>query len=94
VRASVSHEDQVPFIGRKGVPTQNVMTTCSFDMQFTFVWAGWEGSAHDTRIFLEAIDNPRIKFPKPPEGTYRTIITFKHIYIFNMFILYFLLHLI
>jgi hypothetical protein len=40
-----------------------------FDMQFTFVWAGWEGSAHDTRIFLEAIDNPRIKFPKPPEGS-------------------------
>ena len=26
-------------------------------------------SAHDTRIFLEAIDNPRIKFPKPPEGS-------------------------
>ena len=52
MRASVSHEDQVPFIGRKGVPTQNVMATCSFDMQFTFVWAGWEGSAHDTRIFF------------------------------------------
>jgi hypothetical protein len=45
------------------------MAACSFDMQFTFVWAGWEGSAHDTRIFLEAIDNPRIKFPKPPEGS-------------------------
>jgi hypothetical protein len=44
------------------------MAACSFDMQFTFVWAGWEGSAHDTRIFLEAIDNPCIKFPKPPEG--------------------------
>jgi hypothetical protein len=58
----------VPFIGRKGVPTQNVMVACSFDMQFTFVWAGWEGSAHDTRIFLEAIDNPNINFPKPPEG--------------------------
>jgi len=62
VRASVSHEDQVPFIGRKGVPTQNVMAACSFDMQFTFVWAGWEESAYDTRIFLEAIDNPRINF--------------------------------
>jgi hypothetical protein len=32
------------------------------------VWAGWEGSAHDTRIFLEAIDSSNIKFPKPPEG--------------------------
>jgi hypothetical protein len=69
VRVCVSFENQIPFIGRKGVPTQNVMAACSFDMQFTFVWAGWEGSAHDTRIFLEAIDNPRIKFPKPPEGS-------------------------
>jgi hypothetical protein len=38
-------------------------------MQFTFVWAGWEGSAYDTQIFLEAINNPRIKFPKPLEGS-------------------------
>jgi hypothetical protein len=44
------------------------MAACSFDMQFMFVWVGWEGSAHDTRIFLEAIDNRSIKFPKPLEG--------------------------
>jgi hypothetical protein len=36
------------------------MAACSFDMQFTFVWAGWEGSAHDTRIFYEAIGNTNI----------------------------------
>ena len=45
------------------------MVACSFDIQFTFVWAGWEGSAHDTRIFHEAIDSSIIKFPKPPEGS-------------------------
>jgi len=44
------------------------MAARSFDMQFRFVWARWEGSAHDTRIFLEVIDNSSIKFPKPPEG--------------------------
>jgi hypothetical protein len=44
------------------------MAACSFDMQFTFVWAGWEGSAHDTRIFYEAIGNTNIQFPRPPEG--------------------------
>jgi hypothetical protein len=44
------------------------MAAYSFDMHFMFVWAGWEGSAHDTRIFLEAINNSSIKFPKPPEG--------------------------
>jgi hypothetical protein len=42
------------------------MAACSFDMQFTFIWAGWEDSA---QIFLKAIDNPRIKFSKPPEGS-------------------------
>ena len=68
VRACIPSANQIPFIGRKGVPTQNVMAACSFDMQFMFVWAGWEGSAHDTRIFLEAIDSSNIKFPKPPEG--------------------------
>ena len=44
------------------------MAVCSFNMQFIFVWAGWEDSAHDTRIFLEAIDNSSINFPKPLEG--------------------------
>jgi hypothetical protein len=62
----VSQKNQISFIRWKGVPTQNIMTTCSFDMQFTFVWAGWEGSAHDTRIFHETIYNPNIKFPKLP----------------------------
>ena len=46
------------------------MVTCSFDMQFMFVWAGWENNAHDTHIFLEAIGNSNIKFPKLPEGSY------------------------
>jgi len=48
------------------------MVACSFDMQFTFMWAGWEGNTHDTRIFLEAIENRNIKFPKPLEGSYTT----------------------
>jgi hypothetical protein len=55
-------------LAEKGVPTQNIMAACSFDMQFTFVWARWEGSAHDTRIFLKMIGNPNIRFAKPPEG--------------------------
>jgi len=40
MHAYVSQENQIPFIGNKLVPTQNIMTTCSFDMQFTFVWVG------------------------------------------------------
>lgn len=70
MKASISPHLQVPFIGRKGYPTQNVMAACDFNMLFTFVWAGWEGSAHDTRIFNNALNSDHIKFPKPPTGTY------------------------
>jgi len=37
MRACVSQENQIPFIGREGVSTQNIMAACSFNMQFTFV---------------------------------------------------------
>ena len=40
VRAYISAKDQVRFIRRKGIPTQNVMAGCDFDMLFTFVLAG------------------------------------------------------
>ena len=53
-------------MGRKGVPTQNVMTACDFDLLFTFVMAGWEGAAHDMRIFLDPIRKNFVNFPKPP----------------------------
>jgi hypothetical protein len=44
------------------------MTACDFDLLFTFIMAGWEGAAHDTRIFLDAIRRPLANFPKPPPG--------------------------
>ncbi|XP_025682586.1 uncharacterized protein [Arachis hypogaea] len=66
----VSTEDQIRFIGRKGIPTQNVMAACNFDMEFTFALAGWEGTAHDTRVFLYAIGTSELNFPKPPPGKY------------------------
>ena len=73
IRAVITpKEDAIPYIGRKGYPTQNVMAICNFDMLFTFVQAGWEGSAHDTRILtatLEKYKNTNI-FPHPPNGTY------------------------
>ncbi|KAB2606497.1 hypothetical protein D8674_006214 [Pyrus ussuriensis x Pyrus communis] len=68
VKASIPPSDQVPYIGRKGIPTQNVMVACNFDMQFTFACAGWEGTAHDTRVFLSVLRNPNLNFSKPPNG--------------------------
>ena len=64
----ISLSKQIPYIGRKWTPTHNVMAVCDFCMYFTFVWAGWEGTAHDTRIFLEAIRKEELRFPHPLRG--------------------------
>ena len=47
---------QQAFRGRKHNPTQNVMAAVDFDLKFTYVLAGWEGSAHDALILADAID--------------------------------------
>ncbi|RVW31297.1 hypothetical protein CK203_112139 [Vitis vinifera] len=39
-------------------------------MCFTFAWVGWEGAAHDVRVFLEALRRPELGFPHPPRGKY------------------------
>ncbi|XP_022038521.1 uncharacterized protein LOC110941203 [Helianthus annuus] len=70
IGACIPESQQLPYIGRKGVPTFNVMATCDFDMCFTFVSIGWEGSAHDTRVFINATQNSKFNFPQPPEGRY------------------------
>ena len=46
------------------------MAICNFDMQFTFACAGWEGTAHDSRVFLSALRNSQSNFPKPPNGNF------------------------
>ncbi|XP_074271774.1 uncharacterized protein LOC141595707 [Silene latifolia] len=66
----VPEEDQLRYRGRKSIPTTNVLAACDFDLLFTYVLPGWEGSAHDSRIFLDAIGNPSLKFPYPPRGKY------------------------
>uniref|UniRef100_A0A803MZC3 Transposase n=1 Tax=Chenopodium quinoa TaxID=63459 RepID=A0A803MZC3_CHEQI len=66
----VPEEDQLRYQGRKGTPTLNVLAACDFDLLFTYVLTSWEGSAHDSRIFLDTISNPSLNFPKPPPGKY------------------------
>ncbi|XP_022843632.1 uncharacterized protein LOC111367135 isoform X2 [Olea europaea var. sylvestris] len=62
VRASLPTNEQIPYIGRKGYPTQNIMVVCTFDMLFTFVWPGWEGTAHDThKYYLVDAGYPNMK---------------------------------
>ncbi|XP_068644672.1 uncharacterized protein [Aristolochia californica] len=54
IKANIPLEQQRRFWNRKGFLSQNVMATCTFDMQFTYVLAGWEGSAADLRSMLYA----------------------------------------
>ncbi|KAL5568532.1 hypothetical protein UlMin_025107 [Ulmus minor] len=54
------------FRGRKGDTTWNVMAACDFDLKFTYMLSGWEGSAHDARVLEHAISEPQNSFPFPP----------------------------
>jgi hypothetical protein len=47
---------QQAFRGRKHNPTQNMMAAVNFDLKFTYVLAGWEGSAHDALILTDNIE--------------------------------------
>jgi hypothetical protein len=51
---------------RKGLISQNVLAACDFDLTFQYVLAGWEGSAHDGRVFRDA----RSKDFVIPDGKY------------------------
>ncbi|KAL6607058.1 hypothetical protein ACP70R_042711 [Stipagrostis hirtigluma subsp. patula] len=55
VLARVPEKDKAAFLGRKHTTTQNVMAAVDFDLRFTYVLAGWEGSAHDALILVDAL---------------------------------------
>ena len=54
--ARVPERHRAAFMGRKHTTTQNVMAAVDFDLWFTYVLAGWEGSAHDARILAHALE--------------------------------------
>ncbi|WVZ49266.1 hypothetical protein U9M48_000640 [Paspalum notatum var. saurae] len=56
VLARVPVKMQPAFIGRKHTTTQNVLAAVDFDLRFTYVLAGWEGSAHDALILADALE--------------------------------------
>ncbi|CAL1388264.1 unnamed protein product [Linum trigynum] len=67
-RVKVHRDNQTRFRGCKEWPTQNVLATCNFDLQFTYVLAGWEGTASDSRIIKNAFARPHGLVI--PEGKY------------------------
>jgi hypothetical protein len=51
---------------RKGFVSQNCLFICNFDMFFTYILTGWEGSATDSRVWADAL----AKGFSAPEGFY------------------------
>jgi hypothetical protein len=45
---------QPRYRNRKGTLSQNVLAVCNFEMEFVYILAGWEGSAHDARVLQDA----------------------------------------
>ncbi|XP_071680057.1 protein ALP1-like [Lolium perenne] len=55
VTAKVSISMSASFRGRNHYSSQNVLAAMDFDMRFTYVLAGWEGSANDASILADSL---------------------------------------
>ncbi|KAI9072892.1 hypothetical protein K1719_045137 [Acacia pycnantha] len=71
IRAKVRMVDAPRYRGRKDFPTQNVLAACTFDLKFTYVLVGWEGTASDSRTIKDALSREDcLKIPQA-EPNYR-----------------------
>jgi hypothetical protein len=55
IPAVVGLDEQSLFRNRKGFISQNILAAVNFDMTFSYCLAGWEGSAHDSRVYRDAL---------------------------------------
>ena len=64
IKVKVPEAKRKPYRTRKGELCTNVLGVCTRDLQFTYVLAGWEGSAADSRVLRDAISRPHgLKIP-------------------------------
>lgn len=68
IPAHVPAKDQSRFRNKKGILSQNVLAACTFDLQFIFIYPGWEGSVTDSHVLRAVLDDPDQNFPQIPEG--------------------------
>ena len=55
IYAKVKEKESVRFWNRKGQITQNVLGICKFNLQFSYVYPGWEVSTHHARVLDAAL---------------------------------------
>ena len=48
--------DAETFRNRKGFLTTNVLVAVDFDGRFIYMLSGWEGSAHDWKVYMSAVE--------------------------------------
>lgn len=48
-------EEAPRYRNRKGHLTQNVLAACNFELEFSYILAGWEGSAHDGAVYRSGL---------------------------------------
>ncbi|KAH9151365.1 hypothetical protein LEN26_003875 [Aphanomyces euteiches] len=58
----VPAREAAAFHGRKGL-TMNVLAACDFDLMFTYILAGWEGSASDSKVYTDALTKGLMTYP-------------------------------
>ncbi|XP_020162046.1 uncharacterized protein [Aegilops tauschii subsp. strangulata] len=58
VTARVPRSQSAAYKGRKHYTSQNVLAAVDFDLRFTYVLAGWEGSAPDANILTDSMSRP------------------------------------
>ena len=82
----MSNKDAPRYRGRKGYTTQNVLAACSFNLKFTYVLPGWEGTASDSRIIKNALT--RIDNLKIPQGKFNSNTYYGVFFIIKKFVVY------
>ncbi|XLS46300.1 hypothetical protein HN51_003165, partial [Arachis hypogaea] len=75
----VPADKKISYIGRKEITTTNVTAVYDFNMCFTFVWVSWKGSAHNTKIFNQAMRKQSLHFPLPLKVLIKVTDTIFHI---------------
>jgi hypothetical protein len=64
INATPASGDRARYHNHKGLVSQNILFSCTFDMRFCHVLSGWEGSVHDGNVY----DDARANDLKIPEG--------------------------
>ena len=63
-----------------------MLATCSFDLKFTYVLSGWEGTASDSRIIKSALTrNDNLKIP---QGKFNSNIYYGVFFLIKKFVVY------